>query len=245
MDGVVHEFRNRAAVLDHPFSAGGRLVFRVEVDNLHVAFVLEVLVELEREVEATATCVDQLTIGLLDFRSPPLHAMTNLRTAVALTRTKINLLRDRALGHVEAASDVTIQEENLRARLNVILCQVDLLGKRPLAPRMYAGRFAGFNDVRAYLYEQIGRINACWLGEFRVVQANVTDVASVGLLRIALANAHVAVSLIGRDPDLMHFLREGVIARRQSTRTACRELAAIVDADVRSLTPRDSFDADG
>ena len=99
--------------------------------------------ELEREVVATATCVDQLTLGLLDFRSPPLAAMTNLRTAVAITRTKINLLRDRALTQVETASDVTIQEQNLRAGLNVVLCQVDVLGKQTLAPRLYAGDSPG------------------------------------------------------------------------------------------------------
>jgi hypothetical protein len=191
------------------------------VATLDVAFVLEALAELERELSSAWCSVEN-------------HEPTaQLRSFVVLTGIKIRILRDRALTQVEPSDVLDANELALRARTNVILVHLAILREldreAPLAAWMFAGRLANVDAISTFVLAQVGRINASWFRD-----------------RVALGNADLAYAMIGRDPDLAYFLRSGAARRSEPIRTACRAIAAVVEVrlggfSATSRTPADGF----
>ncbi len=197
------------------------------VAGIHIAQVLELLAELDRELALASGCVGQLVRASRDGADTG-AALRDLRVAHTLLRAKISLIRARTLD--DAASDDDAREASLRGRTNLILTNLATLASEPVSRKAFVGRFASLVDVRTYLLDRIGRINAGWLCEKRA-RARVarSAVAHEALARVALANAESAYALIGRDLDLAHFLRVGTVSPSEAVRTACHEIAAVVD----------------
>jgi hypothetical protein len=211
-----------------PLFTGRDFVFCVLVGNLHVSFVLEALADLDREVSAAIAGLHHITVGALDALAATKLARS--RDGLRLMQVKIELLRERALGHVETHTALDARELDLRARTNLILIQLDALARVPLASRLFVGRFKDLHDVRAYLLGQIGRLNETWLREHRAFRAQPGAQGADRLMHLALGKAELAFALLGCDPDLAHFLRVGASSRTATLRSACREIAASVDA---------------
>lgn len=203
--------------------------------DLHVAFVLEALAELEREIVSTLVVVDSFDAK----GAAPAVVVTfaSLRSVLVLASSKIDLLRERVLHSVEVEAVAETREAALRARSNVVLLQLANLKSlehdvsSSERAWLYVGRFVSLLHVIVFLVDRISSINAGWMNQKRAqrpTDADPTMTACRALYRIALENAEAAFSLIGQDADLARFLRAGASMRHPRFRNACREIAAIV-----------------
>ncbi len=199
--------------------------------HLEIAFVLEWLAELEHQLAAMRVLSEEIVARPGDARARA--AVGRLYASVALTSTKIELLRERVLEQITAPTLAT-RELGLAARTNVIAMHLTALRVSMVPPDYFIGRFKMLADVQAFVLDQIGRINANWLRERKRLVAqdagDGSESAREALVRVALGNAEIAFALIGRAPDLAHFLRHGARSHLPVVRTACRVIAAVVDA---------------
>jgi hypothetical protein len=107
--------------------------------------------------------------------------------------------------------------------------------ERVAPPQMFTGRFTRVHEVASYVLDLVGRINTSLVQER--ARARLVDAASVrssapvsqhALYQLALDNAEWAFSIIGADPDVVAFLREGARARSRGIRSACHVLGVLL-----------------
>jgi hypothetical protein len=186
----------------------------VFVASFHVAQVLETLVELDREFAAVVRVASA---------SPLDRTLASLRSAAALAVLKLTVLHERALEHA-ALTTTEAQIANLRACTNVVLHSLARLEPIPLPPQMFAGKLKSLRDVKAFLFDQLGRVNAQWFREQR-------NQPGSRLLQVTLENAESALRLFSKDLDLAHFVRIGASSSVPSIRLACCDIGAVIGLD--------------
>lgn len=213
------------------------------VDLVRLSLVLEVAAHLDRGLataSANVECVLRAPILSLEVARETTMLCQQLLRTIAISRADLGILRDRALCSACLSSSVELRENSLRARTNVVLVQLAKLSEIQLEPSdagaLFVGKLSGLRDVAELLHAGIGRANARWRCALRAI-AEQPELANgererERMYHIALDQAELAFDLIGRDHDLLTFLRVGAASRNEPLRISCREIAAMVSADL-------------
>jgi hypothetical protein len=164
-----------------------------------------------------------------------------------MSRTAI-LLRivtgfDEAIAGSECGS---LGELGLRAQSLALLLLIDQLcnvmrGNASTYQELFVGRLQTIEDLVGFVFDEIRRIDQLWL-RYRVTPIRsaaagppeIVEFSRPFLYRSAIRTAQRAMSAIGEDPDLAHFLRAG------SSRTDARRIRYVCDqfADVLRIKMR-------
>jgi hypothetical protein len=163
-----------------------------------------------------------------------------------------NRLRDQFASHISLLQKVvtafdqdmagpeagSLAELGIRAQTLVILLLLDELwdvmkSGASIYQDLFTGRLETIDDVAAFLFESLGRINRLWL-PYRA-RPHATGIAAIEttrpfLYRSAIRRAQRAIRALAEDPDFSHFLRTG--SNRTDTPqvcSACDELSAALN----------------
>jgi len=143
-----------------------------------------------------------------------------LETAVVLAQAEVAWLRASHSTHADRISAALTSV--LAARTAIVVVHLAALERCVLPPSMFVGTATSVADVRARMFDRIGRINAAWRLEARALRGLPH---AARLLRLAGANAELAFGWIAAHPDVEHFLREGIVDRDPAIRHACGALS--------------------
>jgi len=173
--------------------------------------------ELHRSLENSMTGTRELREDLLmmllmfsgDASEPYPEAALRERTAAVVTR-----LADLAVVEHEAAGEES---------------------------GLFIGKFQRLHDVHTHVLAQIGRVNeACFRASVGLESWRVDDGVQPATKRAKyrsnLVSANEAFAAIGKDRDLVCFVRAGVAVRSEPFRAGCRALATLLEVDLEPET---------
>ena len=162
----------------------------------------------------------------------------DLLRVLARARVRLGLVREHVAEGGPLPASLDDRETSLRARTDVVVDQLEVLkdlGEQLTESGLLAGTIGDLGAVLALLSDGIGRANARWRQALRRV-AERKDLGDARerarLYRSALDQAERAFDRIGRHRDLVRVLQAGAVSANKAIRTACREIAAMVRAEL-------------
>ena len=167
-------------------------------------------------------------------------------TATAMMGLKNEVIPADGLGSAMGS----LAELVLRAvRMVVAVQMTDLRGvvRGPAAMNraraLFTGRFQNIDDVAAFVLREFDRINDLWLRHRHGGEKGVAATTNRGIYLAAVCTAQRAVRAIGDDPDLAHFLREGVTCVDwPAVHQGCTQIRAAININIDAEAVRSTSD---
>jgi len=201
------------------------------------------LLEAVEQLDAELLRIHRGTCAVAASPGEHLATVTNLSRAVKRASRALRSVRENVL---DSAAELTIDRFESAFRARTIVLQLQLQTLKQLEPQVAhrlwpaSGRFQSVDDVREFLLDRIGRLNAHW-AEDRRAHARDDERPGYRVLVAAVAKAERALTAIGEDSDVISFLAVGASLTCEDFRTACRVIAALLDvqlAPIPSITLR-------
>jgi hypothetical protein len=140
-----------------------------------------------------------------------------------------------------ATLESSIESDECSLRIRSAAVQLELArlhqSEADATPSLFFGRFKSTLEVSRFVLDLVGRINASVLRER--ARLGTDECCARAMYALALANAQLAFSMIGTDPDLVSFCSEGSRAGSEEVRASCRMLALLLGVETNTAPALD------
>lgn len=207
-------------------------------NSLNLAVALESIARIDREL---TNATDQASTLAAHTYSAH-RALRELRRSLENSMTGTRELREELLMVLLRCSGDASEpypEATLRERTAAVatrLADLEVVEHEAAAEKsgLFIGKFQRLHDVHTHVLVQIGRVNeACFRARVGLESWRVDDGVHAATKRAKyrthLVSANEAFAAIGKDRDLVCFVRAGVTVRSEPFRTACRALATLLE----------------